>query len=123
MFNPGARLNMPAHTTSQWTKPPAYGSLPPESLQPIRRVSHSYMHPPARPHTTPACVFSQSSVGYSMSVFRKHSFFLLLVPSLLSAQSGSPCSHASLDLPVAGYGISFGNSARHAGIRFNWSDD
>ncbi|HEX7572028.1 MAG TPA: hypothetical protein VF514_02975, partial [Bacteroidota bacterium] len=53
----------------------------------------------------------------------KYFCFLPLLPSIIAAQTGSPCSHCSLDFPVSGYGLSFGNSARHSGIRFNWSDD
>ena len=58
-----------------------------------------------------------------MSHFRHCALSLLLFPSIVAAGTGSPCSHWSLDIPASGYGISFGNSARHDGLRFNWSDD
>jgi hypothetical protein len=50
---------------------------------------------------------------------------LSTLPCALPAQepedSTAP-SHWSLDLPVRGYGISFGNSARFTGLRINFRD-
>ena len=54
---------------------------------------------------------------------------LVILPCALRAQDSTDTadtaeapSHWSLDLPVRGYGISFGNSARFTGLRLNWSD-
>ncbi len=51
---------------------------------------------------------------------------LAVIPCLLAAQDSDDTDHEpghwSLDLPVRGYGISFGNAARFNGLRFNLSD-
>ena len=48
---------------------------------------------------------------------------LLLARFPVAARAEDLPTHTALNLPFAGYGISIGNSARHSGLRFNWSDD
>jgi len=47
----------------------------------------------------------------------------LLAAPIGLAQPDTSCSHDALNLTVGEYGASFGNSARHNGLRFNWSDN
>ena len=47
----------------------------------------------------------------------------VLLLSILLLFAYTPVVHAqSLDIPIKGYGISFGNSKNFTGLRFNWAD-
>ena len=50
------------------------------------------------------------------------SAILLITPFPSPAQTDDLPDHTALNIPAGGYGVSIGNSARHSGLRFNWSD-
>ncbi len=48
---------------------------------------------------------------------------IVLCSTAAFAQLDSTSGGGGFNLGAGGYGISFGNSSRHTGLRFNWSDD
>ncbi len=55
--------------------------------------------------------------------FLRLALLISLCPLVAPAQNDSTSSGTGFNLGTGGYGISFGNSPRHTGLRFNWSDN
>ena len=59
---------------------------------------------------------------YLLSIFLKVKLPLVIITILFSFIYVDFSLSQSLDIPVKGYGISFGNSKKFAGLRFNFRD-
>jgi len=59
---------------------------------------------------------------YLFSIYQKSKLSIIIFIFLLTSVYVDATLSQSLDIPVKGYGISFGNSKKFAGLRFNFRD-